>query len=190
MSNSLEAPAEAGRRRLGRTSALARLALIGVVLAAVAGAFAYFGGWFTPGALTPARFTDGFELGAVYNLPQLWHSLGTEAGTDNSINYWTQDNGVWTYASHLLSPPATANAVIHGDVQRRPFGSGTVFHLPWDRSDLAFRLAGNVASTHSLERAGELDREVPELRRYRACAIGRIRCLAAPVAGTAVARTP
>ena len=61
MSNSLEAPTEAARPRLDRTGTLARLALIGVVLAAVAGAFAYFGGWFTPGALTPARFTDGFE---------------------------------------------------------------------------------------------------------------------------------
>ena len=61
MSSSLEAPADAARPRLDRTSTLARLALIGVVLAAVAGAFAYLGGWFTPGALTPARFTDGFE---------------------------------------------------------------------------------------------------------------------------------
>src|SRR6202030_3524137 len=30
-------------------------------LAAVAGTFAWFGGWFTPKDLTPARFTDGFE---------------------------------------------------------------------------------------------------------------------------------
>src|SRR6516164_389235 len=40
---------------------LARLTLIGVVLAAVAGTFAYLGGWFTPNELTPARFVDGFE---------------------------------------------------------------------------------------------------------------------------------
>jgi catalase len=38
-----------------------RLALIGALLASVAGAFAYLGGWLTPHALTPARFTDGFE---------------------------------------------------------------------------------------------------------------------------------
>jgi catalase len=37
------------------------LALIGVALAAVAGTFAYLGGWFTPKALTPARLTDTFE---------------------------------------------------------------------------------------------------------------------------------
>jgi catalase len=61
MSNFLEARAEAARPRLDRTSTLVRLALIGVVLAAVVGAFAYLGGWFTPHQLMPARFTDGFE---------------------------------------------------------------------------------------------------------------------------------
>ena len=48
-------------RTMGNASTLARLALIGVALAAVAGAFAYFGGWLTPNALTPARLTDAFE---------------------------------------------------------------------------------------------------------------------------------
>ena len=61
MSNSPEAPAEAARPRLDWTSALARLALIGVAVAAVAGTFAYLGGWLTPNQLTPARFADGFE---------------------------------------------------------------------------------------------------------------------------------
>jgi catalase len=37
------------------------LSLIGVALVAVAGTFAYLGGWFAPNALTPARFTDAFE---------------------------------------------------------------------------------------------------------------------------------
>ena len=40
--------AEARRPHLTRAGALARLAIIGVALAAVAGRFAYFGGWFTP----------------------------------------------------------------------------------------------------------------------------------------------
>jgi catalase len=61
MSNALKAPAEGERQRLGKTSALARFALIGVALAAVIGTFAYLGGWFRPNDLTPARFTDGFE---------------------------------------------------------------------------------------------------------------------------------
>jgi catalase len=59
--NDPNAPAEAARPRLGRASMLARFALIGVALAAVAGTFAYLGGWFTPNELTPARFIDGFE---------------------------------------------------------------------------------------------------------------------------------
>src|SRR3984893_1805458 len=61
MSINLKAPAEAARPRLSKASTLARLALIGVALAAVAGTFAYLGGWFTPNELTPARFVDGFE---------------------------------------------------------------------------------------------------------------------------------
>src|SRR5205807_4468710 len=60
MENALKV-AERARPRLGTVSTLARFALIGVTLAAVAGAFAYFGGWFTPHELTPARLTDGFE---------------------------------------------------------------------------------------------------------------------------------
>ena len=46
---------------LGRAGTLARLSLIAVTLAAVAGTFAYLGGWLTPNELTPARFTDAFE---------------------------------------------------------------------------------------------------------------------------------
>src|SRR6266851_9767027 len=61
MSNYLEGPDQAAPPRLGMASALARFAVIGVALAAVAGTFAYFGGWFTPNELTPARFVDGFE---------------------------------------------------------------------------------------------------------------------------------
>src|SRR5499425_738842 len=55
-----EAPPDA-RPRLSMAGTVARLTLIGVALAAVAGTFAYLGGWLTPNALTPARFTDGFE---------------------------------------------------------------------------------------------------------------------------------
>src|SRR5437588_783622 len=56
-----EAPADVERPRLGKASTLARFALIGVALAAVAGTFAYLGGWLTPNELTPFRFVDGFE---------------------------------------------------------------------------------------------------------------------------------
>jgi catalase len=59
MSIDLKAPE--ATRRLGATNTLARFAVIGVALAAVAGTFFYLGGWFIPKELTPARFTDGFE---------------------------------------------------------------------------------------------------------------------------------
>ena len=55
------APADVARPSLGKASTLVRFALIGAALAAVAGIFAYLGGWLTPNELTPARFTDGFE---------------------------------------------------------------------------------------------------------------------------------
>jgi catalase len=60
MSNDSDALAS-GRRSFGKASTLARLALIGVALAAIAATFAYLGGWFSPNELTPARFTHGFE---------------------------------------------------------------------------------------------------------------------------------
>jgi len=59
--NDPKVPAEAARPRLGKVNALARLAVIGVALAAVVGTFAHLGGWFTPNDLTPARLTDAFE---------------------------------------------------------------------------------------------------------------------------------
>ena len=48
MSNDTKAAGQAGPPPLGKFSTLARLALIGVVLAAIAGTFAYLGGWLTP----------------------------------------------------------------------------------------------------------------------------------------------
>jgi catalase len=66
MSNDLKL-AEPTPPSLGRASVLARFALIGVALAAVAGVFAYLGGWFSPNDLTPARFVDGLEnVNGVY----------------------------------------------------------------------------------------------------------------------------
>jgi catalase len=47
--------------RLSKVSGMTRFAIIGIALAAVIGTFAYLGGWLTPGELTPARLTDGFE---------------------------------------------------------------------------------------------------------------------------------
>jgi len=46
---------------LSRSRALLRLGGIGVVLLCIAGGFLDLGGWFSPNALTPARFVDAFE---------------------------------------------------------------------------------------------------------------------------------
>ena len=61
MSIDLKTRAGVARPPLSKAGTLARFALIGVALAAVAGTFAYLGGWLTPGELTPARFVDAFE---------------------------------------------------------------------------------------------------------------------------------
>jgi catalase len=54
-----------------------RLALIGLALAALAGTFAYLGGWLTPNELTPARFTDGFEqVNGVHHGFRRFHPKG------------------------------------------------------------------------------------------------------------------
>jgi catalase len=58
-----DSTASAGKQpaALSRGSALRRLVGIGVIILCVAGGFLYLGGWFSPNALTPARFVDAFE---------------------------------------------------------------------------------------------------------------------------------
>jgi catalase len=46
---------------LSRGRTLVRLGGVGVVLLFVVGVFLYLGGWFSPNALTPARFVNAFE---------------------------------------------------------------------------------------------------------------------------------
>jgi catalase len=65
MTYDLNTPAKAGR--LSTTQLRTRLAFAGVALAAVAGAVAYFGGWFRPEAPLPVRIVDRFEeIGGVH----------------------------------------------------------------------------------------------------------------------------
>jgi catalase len=58
-----EPPGPIGQQTASLTgrSKLKGLTGIGVVILSVAGAFLYLGGWFSPNALTPARFADEFE---------------------------------------------------------------------------------------------------------------------------------
>jgi catalase len=50
-----------GKRPLTTAATLARFAVIGVVTLGVAAAFAYAGGWLSPGRLTPARLLGAFQ---------------------------------------------------------------------------------------------------------------------------------
>ena len=57
-------PPDRGRYRLWppSTGVLAGLGVTGLVLAGVAGAFAYTGGFLSPGALTQTRIVDRFQV--------------------------------------------------------------------------------------------------------------------------------
>jgi catalase len=62
---------------LSVSSTLARLAGIGVVILCVVGVFLYLGGWFTPNALTPARFANAFEqVDGIYSGFRRNHAKG------------------------------------------------------------------------------------------------------------------
>ena len=61
MSTDAKAPAEALRAAISKVGTLARFAVIGAVLGAIIGSFAYFGGWLTQKDLRPADFADEFE---------------------------------------------------------------------------------------------------------------------------------
>src|ERR1700674_4176949 len=46
---------------LSRASLVVRFAIIGAVIAGIAGLFAFAGGWLTPAALSPTSMINGFE---------------------------------------------------------------------------------------------------------------------------------
>src|SRR4029077_6419809 len=101
MSNYLEAPTEVARSRPSTVGTLASFALIGIALAAVAGSFAYFGGWFSPNDLTPARFTDGFEqVNGVHS----GFRRNTAKGVGVSGFFDSNDNGVRLSKAQVFQP--------------------------------------------------------------------------------------
>ena len=77
MPNDSTASTENHLAPLNKGGALPRLAGIAVVILAVAGAFLYLGGWFSPNALTPKRFVDGFErVDGIYSGFRRNHAKG------------------------------------------------------------------------------------------------------------------
>ncbi len=61
MGSELEPKAAAPRASSIHANPLGRLALVGVIIAAVAGVFLYLGGWLSPNDLTPTKFADAFQ---------------------------------------------------------------------------------------------------------------------------------
>ena len=135
MSIHTEAPAHA-RPPLGTVGAVARLTLIGVAVAAVAGGFAYVGGWLTPNALTPARFTDGFdEVNGVHPGFRRNHAKGVGV----SGFFESNGNGVRLSKATVFQPgrvPVLGRFSLGGgqpyapDNASAPRGLGLQFSLP------------------------------------------------------------
>lgn len=121
---------------LTRRAALGRLAAIGGVGAACVGGFLSSAGWFTPGTLTPARFTDRFEQ--VYGRHAGFrrnHAKGVSAA-----GYFTS-NGAGAELSRAAvfasgRTPVTGRFSLSGgmpfvaDAAATVRGLGLLFHLP------------------------------------------------------------
>jgi catalase len=130
-----EAPPDA-RPRLSTAGTVARLTLIGVALAAVAGTFAYLGGWLTPNALTPVRFTDGFEeVNGVHPGFRRNHAKGVGV----SGFFESNGNGVRLSKAAVFQPgrvPVLGRFSLGGgkpyapDSASAPHGLGLQFSLP------------------------------------------------------------
>ena len=115
MSNDPNTTAVAKRPNLTKSSALARLALIGVLLAVVAGSFAYLGGWFTPNDLTPARFVDGLEhVNGVHTGFRRNHARGVGV----SGFFESNGNGVRLSKAAVFQPGRHAHAFEHAVFRR------------------------------------------------------------------------
>ena len=101
MSIDLKAPAEVERLNPGKAGTLARVALIGVILAAIVATFAYLGGWLTSNQLTPARFVDGFEeVNGVHSGFRRNHAKGVSV----SGSFESNGNGLRLSKASLFQP--------------------------------------------------------------------------------------
>src|SRR5262249_13848935 len=88
-------------KRLTTLGLMTRLALIGVAVAAVTGACAYFGGWFSTDELTPDRFTDRFEqMNGVHPGFRRNHAKGL--GVSGSFE--SNGNGIRVSKSAVFEP--------------------------------------------------------------------------------------
>src|SRR6266404_9686097 len=68
---------QTGLAELSKASLIMRFTAIGVVIAGIAGLFAYMGGWLTPHELTPAAIVDRFQqLDGVHSGFRRAHAKG------------------------------------------------------------------------------------------------------------------
>lgn len=83
--------------RVSKARLLARLAVIGAILTSAAAAFAWAGGWLSPGLLTPARVIDRFEtLNGVHPGFRRNHAKGI------CVTGWFDSNGAGQRLSKAL----------------------------------------------------------------------------------------
>ena len=88
MSIDLRAAFPTENKLLTKTGKAWRFLLIGAILASVMGVFAYVGGWFSPHALTPARFVDTLEqVDGVHPGHRRNHARGL------GVSGWFDSNG-------------------------------------------------------------------------------------------------
>src|SRR5258707_8959240 len=85
----------------GWKNIVTRLALIGFALAAVTGAFAYFGGWFSTDELTPGRFADRF---AEVNGRHSWFRRNHAKGLGVSGSFESNGSGVRLSKAGVFEP--------------------------------------------------------------------------------------
>ncbi len=121
---------------MANTGHFERLAGTGIAVLGVAGTFLYLGGWFNPGALTPARFANGFErVDGIHSGFRLNHAKGV------CVNGSFESNGRGTRLSRSAVFKAGRVPVIGrfslgggnphvGDGPEMVRGLGILFKLP------------------------------------------------------------
>src|SRR5262249_61155210 len=133
------AHAEAQRPALSKGGTLAGFAVIGGVLVAIMGSFAYLGGWLAPKDLTPAEFVDEFErVAGVHAGFRRNHAKGV------GVSGFFESNGAGARLSkatvfHVGRVPVTGRFSLAGgqpsmaDAPETIRGLGLTFSLPEGR---------------------------------------------------------